>query len=287
MDLAQRFEEIESYKETVVSIEKKAGNIFPAGGLWGASASLFLAALSRRFRIITIVPDEETAEDIQDDLRVFGINEKDITLLPTMDSSPEGEPDPMTFRKRLIALEEIRKGPGIAIFPVPALAQHFPSPEIIARHRITVRPGLRLDPDSFLKKALEAGFKRVPLVAGPGEVSLRGDILDIYPVFSRYPARIEILDEEIEQVRLFDPESQKSIRVVDSHEMLLFLGKKGEMGWAPVVEWINADHENTLIAEIEPAKLKERKRALAEISGEHVGQLEDLDDYFSSFPIMP
>ncbi|HHI67862.1 MAG TPA: hypothetical protein ENJ97_00895, partial [Planctomycetes bacterium] len=150
---------------------QELGNLLPGlppgkplslGGLWGASLSLALGALSRREPLAVLAPDDEAGQDIQEDLELFGIPPEEVALFPTLDLDQEGEPDPVTFRERWIALEEIRRGVSLMILPLPALAQPLPSPAFLERHRVLLQTGRPLDLDELLSRAVRAGFQRVP-----------------------------------------------------------------------------------------------------------------------------
>ena len=76
----------------------------------------------------------------------------------------------------------------------------------------TLRVGDRVDRDELRRTLYALGYDPAPLVSHPGESSLRGDILDFYPFTATAPLRLELFDDEIESLREFDPESQRSTR---------------------------------------------------------------------------
>ncbi len=268
--------------------EQAPGRPFPAGGLWGASLSLLVGALSRFERVTALVPDDEAGRDILDDLALFGLPEEEAALFPTLDLDQEGEPDPVTFRERWIALEEIRRGVSLLVLPLPALAQPLPSPHFLAEQRVRLEKGRPLDVEALAARAVRAGFRRVPLVAAPGEVSLRGDILDLFPYAAKHPTRVEVLDGEIESLRLFDPETQRSLRVLESREMLLLPGGRGggEEGSrgesSSLFAWLPREWKKGLLVRVEPGLLAEREKSLA--SSEQVARalLEEAGRFFAS-----
>ncbi len=275
---------------------QELGNLLPGlppgkplslGGLWGASLSLALGALSRREPLAVLAPDDEAGQDIQEDLELFGIPPEEVALFPTLDLDQEGEPDPVTFRERWIALEEIRRGVSLVILPLPALAQPLPSPAFLERHRVLLQTGRPLDLEELLSRAVRAGFQRVPLVAAPGEVSLRGDILDLFPYAAKYPTRVEVLDGEVESLRLFDPETQRSLKALTSREVLLLPGggggREGESGESSsLFSWLGREWRGRLLVRVEPGLLAERERSLASSGPEARDLLEEGTRFFSS-----
>jgi transcription-repair coupling factor (superfamily II helicase) len=97
------------------------------------------------------------------------------------------------------------------VAPLAALLQPVPSPAEIERSRIAVRAGARLDVAAFAARLTAAGFARMPMVEGPGEWSQRGGIVDVYPRGRDLPVRIELDGDEVESIRRFDPQTQRSV----------------------------------------------------------------------------
>ncbi|MCC5599942.1 transcription-repair coupling factor [Nostoc favosum] len=91
-----------------------------------------------------------------------------------------------------------------------ALQPHLPPPEAFGRFCLTLKRGMELDLNAFSEKITILGYERVPLVETEGQWSRRGDIVDVYPVSSEFPVRLEWFGDEIEQMREFDPATQRS-----------------------------------------------------------------------------
>ncbi len=263
------------------------GKALCVGGLWGASLSLAVGALSLREPLAALVPDDEAGRDLLEDLELFGFPKEEAALFPTLDLDQEGEPDPVTFRERWIALEEIRRGVSLLVLPLPALAQPLPSPGFLEKHRVLLRRGRPLDLEDLLARAVRAGFQRVPLVAAPGEVSLRGDILDLFPYAAKHPTRVEVLDGEVESLRLFDPETQRSLEVLTAREVLLLPGgaagrdAPGGEG-SSLFAWLGPEWRKRLLVRVEPGLLAEREKSLASSEREVRSLLEEGAEFFSS-----
>src|SRR5262245_31623230 len=75
---------------------------------------------------------------------------------------------------------------------------------------LVLRTGQTLAPAELLQRALAAGLERVPQVVSPGEVSLRGDVVDVFAPGAPAPLRVEFFDEAVESLRRFDPLAQTS-----------------------------------------------------------------------------
>ncbi|MDZ8110076.1 MAG: transcription-repair coupling factor [Nostoc sp. DedQUE12a] len=91
-----------------------------------------------------------------------------------------------------------------------ALQPHLPPPEAFQEFCLTLKRGMEIDLNAFSEKVTLLGYERVPLVETEGQWSRRGDIVDVFPVSSEFPVRLEWFGDEIEQIREFDPATQRS-----------------------------------------------------------------------------
>ncbi|MBD2682967.1 MULTISPECIES: transcription-repair coupling factor [Nostoc] len=100
-----------------------------------------------------------------------------------------------------------------------ALQPHLPPPEAFQEFCLTLKRGMEIDLNAFSEKITLLGYERVPLVETEGQWSRRGDIVDVFPVSSELPVRLEWFGDEIEQIREFDPATQRS--ALDKVEQLI------------------------------------------------------------------
>ncbi len=155
---------------------------------------------------------------------------KNVHFYPTSEASPYEPFDPETemtwgqmqvladlVETRLIAsLQESKliasvQEPKMAIVATTgALQPHLPPPDAFIPFCLTLNKGLEFDLNTFSTKITTLGYERVPLVETEGQWSRRGDIVDIFPVASELPVRLEWFGDEIEQIREFDPATQRS-----------------------------------------------------------------------------
>ncbi|MDF5734353.1 MULTISPECIES: transcription-repair coupling factor [unclassified Nostoc] len=91
-----------------------------------------------------------------------------------------------------------------------ALQPHLPPPAAFGQFCLILKRGMELDLNAFSEKITILGYERVPLVETEGQWSRRGDIVDVFPVSSEFPVRLEWFGDEIEQMREFDPATQRS-----------------------------------------------------------------------------
>ena len=99
----------------------------------------------------------------------------------------------------------------LAVVAAEAFLERLAPPEAFIAQVKQVRRGDRLEPRALIELLTENGYERVPMLEGPGQCALRGDILDVYPSQSTLPCRIEFFDDEVDQLRYFDPDTQRSV----------------------------------------------------------------------------
>jgi len=188
-------------------------------GLVGAARALAVSMLQTRLRrrLLLVVRDDATARSWSRDLAAFsglaGRDPRRVASFPALDADPYDAiaPHPEVVRERVVALGRIVSGEiDVLVVPVRALAEWLPSPaEWSARWR-TIRPGEDLPPDRFVLDAMAAGYRRVDIVSGPGEISRRGGIVDLFPPTTDEPVRIELFGDTVDSLRSFDTDHQRS-----------------------------------------------------------------------------
>ena len=114
--------------------------------------------------------------------------------------------------ERAAALEMIcRQEPGIIFLTAEAAIQKMPPPEGLLRENIELAPGMEVDQDRIVEKLVKAGYERTEQVDTLGQVAVRGDILDVFPINQKDPVRVEWFDNTIDMLRRFDLTNQRSI----------------------------------------------------------------------------
>ncbi|MEQ9810997.1 transcription-repair coupling factor [Streptococcus jiangjianxini] len=121
-----------------------------------------------------------------------------------------------SFDRTLSRLESLnflqdQNATGILVTSIIGIKILLPNPEVYQKAQLTLSMGLDKEVDDVVNKLSQIGYERVSQVLNPGEYSRRGDILDIYEVTERYPFRIEFFGDEIDGIRTFDSETQKSL----------------------------------------------------------------------------
>lgn len=130
--------------------------------------------------------------------------------------------NPVQMLQRSEVISKITASPAsegaravIVTYP-EALFEKVVKPEILAQSRIEVKKGEKLDVDFAIQLLVEYGFVRADFVYEPGQFSIRGGIIDLYSFGNDLPYRIELFDDEVESIRIFDPLTQLSQRNLES-----------------------------------------------------------------------
>jgi transcription-repair coupling factor (superfamily II helicase) len=140
-----------------------------------------------------------------------------VHFYPTSEASPYEPFDPetelswgqMQVLADLISGQSSKKNTAI-IATIGALQPHLPPPEVFKSFCLSLQKGMEYDLDEFSEKITALGYERVSLVETEGQWSRRGDIVDVFPVSSELPVRLEWFGDEIEKIREFDPSTQRS-----------------------------------------------------------------------------
>ena len=130
-------------------------------------------------------------------------------------------PHPDITSERLLALAELPHARrGVLILSVDTLLQRLPPKPYVAGRSFSLSVGDTLALDAFKLRLTEAGYCSVSQVTDPGDFALRGSLLDVYPMGTTSPLRIDLFDDEIEAIRRFDPQTQRSGESLTSVRLL-------------------------------------------------------------------
>ncbi len=172
--------------------------------------------------ILAITRDTHSASALENDLRIVA-NDLPLLHFPDWETLPYDmfSPHPDIVSQRIAALYRLPSiKRGILVVPVASLMQRVSPPEWIAGNVLDLRKGQKLDLDQEKRRLEASGYRNVPQVNDPGDFAVRGALLDLYPMGSDVPYRIELFDDEIDSLRSFDPETQRSDHPVESVRLL-------------------------------------------------------------------
>ena len=187
----------------------------------GSAAALALAHLADDAPLLVIAPDTATAQRLESDLRFF--DRAPVMPFPDWETLPYDSfsPHQDIVSERLRTLRRLQDGEhGIVLVSINTLMQRLPPVDYIAGRVLTLEVGMQLDREGFRNALSRAGYRAVETVYEPGEYALRGALIDLYPMGSEGPLRIDLFDDEIDTLRRFDPDTQRSQEKVARIEML-------------------------------------------------------------------
>lgn len=200
-------------------------------GLGSGAKALVIAALQKATgkRLAFLSLRNRDLEDLERDLRFFyctlnGLNEceEQVFTLPASESNPYSGTSPHAelLERRALALWRLASGAGdIVMLTARSLMQRFVPPQETKQATVTLKVGEELPLEDLLDHLHAVGYVRSDPVGNVGEFSSRGGILDFYSPSSSsealYPFRVEFFGDEIDSIREFDPETQRSLRQID------------------------------------------------------------------------
>ena len=123
--------------------------------------------------------------------------------------------------ERLATLHELPTAErGLLVVPVPTLLQRIAPPSYVQRHSLVLAVGQTFDPTRQRERLAAAGYRAADTVTERGEFAARGSLLDIFPMGCAHPIRIDLFDDEVDSLRTFDADSQRTIAEVDAVRVL-------------------------------------------------------------------
>ena len=195
-------------------------------GLHGCSRGLAIAAAINAHDgpVIAITADTTNAQVLEEEVRFFlGQHSVPIKQFPDWETLPYDtfSPHQTIVSERLAALSGLfTPDSSLLVSPISTLMSRLSPPSFIEAHSLALHKEERIDMESLRLRFERAGYRAVSQVMEHGEFAIRGSLIDIYPMGTPKPFRIDQLDEEIESIRRFDPETQRTIDKVDEIDLL-------------------------------------------------------------------
>ncbi len=193
--------------------------------LYGSAAALALAeALLEDARLYVVIADgARELERLSAELRFFAGRALRLLRLPDWEVLPYDlfSPHPDITSERLQTLYELpAMRRGCLIVAADTLMQRLPPRDYVQGRAFELSKGQALELEPFRQRLIEAGYASVSQVVSPGEFAVRGSLLDVFPMGSAAPLRIDLFDREIEAIRRFDPETQRSLDTLEQVRLL-------------------------------------------------------------------
>lgn len=183
------------------------------------SCAIHCLGMKRKYRLI-VTYGESRARQLEENYRFF---DRNVYVYPAKDvlfysADVHGN---AIVRQRIEILKRIAEGePATIILPIEALMERIPGLEHLTKNQYRVRLGDTMDVKRFRQTMTAFGYEKRDAVEGAGQYAIRGGILDIYPLTEECPYRIELWGDEVDSIRSFDAESQRSIE--EMQELLIY-----------------------------------------------------------------
>ncbi|MFC0525649.1 transcription-repair coupling factor [Pontibacillus salicampi] len=271
-----------------------------ASGLSGSARSTLVSILEEATErpILLVTHQLVQAQQLYEDLLGLSTAEQ-VHLYPVNEliASEIAVASPELRSERIEALNHwAQSKKGILVAPVAALKRILPPTTYWESYQLSFEVGTTIELDKYLKELVDVGYERADLVSSPGQFSLRGGILDIYPLTQPNPLRIELFDDEIDSIRYFDSDSQRSLAKLDrvtigpaselllTEEDLTRAGQRLEEAYSSTLQKLSSDELKEQLAEtiendIEKLKNQERFQEMYKYSSLFYEQSASLLDY--------
>ncbi|MBN3193939.1 transcription-repair coupling factor [Pectobacterium versatile] len=205
------------------SLPPKAGEQRLLGQLTGAACAVECAEIIERHAglVVLIAPDMQNALRLRDEIQQF--TDQHVTTLPDWETLPYDSfsPHQEIISTRLSTLYQLpNMTRGVLILPVNTLMQRVCPHSFLHGYALVLKKGQRLSRDKLRSQLEQAGYRSVDQVMEHGEYATRGALLDLFPMGSEEPYRIDFFDDEIDSLRLFDVDTQRTLNEVPHINLL-------------------------------------------------------------------
>ena len=190
----------------------------------GSARALLVAEAARSHSglLVAVTRDTQRAHALEDELRIFACG-LPVLHFPDWETLPYDvfSPHPEIVSQRIATLYQLPSVErGVLVVPMATLMQRIAPRSHITGSGLMLKKGQKFDLSAEQRRLEAAGYRNVPQVAEPGDFAIRGALLDIFPMGTAEPYRIELFDDEVESIRSFDPETQRSNQQVERIELL-------------------------------------------------------------------
>jgi len=215
-------------QQLLPTLNLSAGQRIGWGQLYGSSDALVIAQTAEQAGtegkpVIVVTPDTPSATRLEYSLRFFAGEKLSVLTFPDWEILPYDvfSPHQDIISDRLTALSQLPNlSCGIIIVPVATLLHRLAPTTFLAGNCLQIKTGQQLDLQAMRINLDNGGYRYVSQVIEHGEFAVRGSILDLFPMGSTLPFRIELFDDEVESIRSFDPETQRSIGNINDINLL-------------------------------------------------------------------
>jgi transcription-repair coupling factor (superfamily II helicase) len=203
----------------------RAGRTSRWGQLYGAAFSLAVieAAKSHPAPVVVITPSVGEADQLRKELDFFAGSEIPVMQMPDWETLPYDvfSPHPDITSERITTLHKLPgMRSGVLVIAAATLIQRLPPRSYIDGSSLVIQTGDNLELNSFRLRLESAGYTCVSQVMEHGEFAVRGSLIDLFPMGSELPFRIDLFDNEIDTIRSFQPSDQRTEEKLETVELL-------------------------------------------------------------------
>jgi transcription-repair coupling factor (superfamily II helicase) len=238
-------------------------------GLPDSLAAFLLVHAQRSLNrpLLLVAPDEDQAEQWRDDLQTIA-GEEVVRYFPAWDVGlyDQRSPSPEITGLRIEAAARLLAGqPTIIVAQAAALVAPLIPPHALERGTLRLESGRAQELDPVVTHLVDCGFERVPTVDGVGQFSVRGGILDVYPVGAEHPFRLDFFGDQLESIRHFDLGTQRSLRACQ--EALLLPAREVLLSSLFYGDYVQRLRQAESQAQMELSQLRDRLELGASLEG--------------------
>lgn len=195
------------------------------GQLYGCARGLVISDAIEKHDglVVVLTPDSLSSTTTYNETKFFNQNKKDFLSFPEWETLPYDifSPHEDIVSDRISTLYQLPKlTDGVLVLPIATCMQRVAPKDFITEISLHIKIGDVLELDQLRHTLSSAGYHHVFQVVARGEFTIRGSIVDFFPMGSSYPYRLEFFDDEVETIRTFDPEKQTSLVKLDGISLL-------------------------------------------------------------------
>lgn len=258
----QTFSELSGFKEIKRCLDADVSPV-SVNGLSPLHKAQLVFSLADRKTSLIITDDESAAKKLCDDINSMSGNTHTACMFPSKEfiiTDTEGASREYEHM-RISALSAVLDGScRVLAASIEAAMQMIIPPDVLESNTVRIEKGQNIDIEKLLRKLVSCGYSKAEKTEGTGQFSVRGSIIDIFPVNEHKPLRIELWDDEIDTISYFDPETQRrtdeteKLEICPAQETLCDMkilaqkltGLMDGISSKPLIKHIKADYEKAL-----------------------------------------
>ncbi|MDS0525307.1 transcription-repair coupling factor [Clostridium sp. SHJSY1] len=226
--------------------------------------------------VVIVTHSDMEAKNLYEDLNLYTSNVYYFPAKEVVFYNIDAISGDLRWARLNVIKEILNKEKNIIVTSIDAFAAQYTPKRLFEEHRIFLEAGQEVKFSEITKLLVESGYERVDMVEGKGEFSLRGGLLDVFPPDSIYPYRIELFGDEIDSIRTFNTESQRSIEKVKGID--IFPAKEMVMD-EEIVSYAIESIKTELEEVLKKNKDKERENKLRITINNNLENLEQIHSF--------